>query len=119
MKPRYRLTIKLSRLSNREGDVSDASTQADERRLQINLRGILSAFAWAAVWGVGWAWSERLLGGSYRSVADYAGQVAFCLLLLVPPAAAIGALVGRQLLGIVCGMASVFSLGLWILLNNL
>lgn len=31
MKPRYRLTIELSRSPNREGDVSDASTQADQR----------------------------------------------------------------------------------------
>ncbi|WP_145434815.1 hypothetical protein [Lacipirellula limnantheis] len=118
MKPRYRLMIELSRSSNREGDVSDASTQADERRLQISLRGILSAFAWTAVWGVGWAWSEWLLDLNNSSAADYAGQVVFSVLLLAPPAAAIGALVGRQLLGIVCGMASAFSLALWILLHS-
>jgi hypothetical protein len=118
MKPRYRLTLELALSSNPEADGSDAPTQAGERRLQISMRGLLLAFAWTAVWGVGWAWSEWFLDGNNSSVADYAGQVAFCVLLLAPPAAAVGALVGRQLLGIACGMASAFSLAVWILLNN-
>ena len=118
MKPRYRLTLELARSPTPEPDGSDAPTQAGERRLQISMRGLLLAFAWTAVWGVGWAWSEWFLDGNNSSVADHAGQVAFCVLLLAPPAAAVGALAGRQLLGIACGMASAFSLALWILLNN-
>ena len=110
MKSRYRLTLELATLSAPAGDGTEAGGESGERRLQINLRGILLAFAWTAVWGVSWAWSEWFLDGNNGTVADIVKQIDFSLLMLTPPAAAVGALVGRQLLGIACGAASAESL---------
>lgn len=109
--------LELATLPIAERDGSEASGESGERRLRINLRGILLAFAWTAVWGVGWAWSEWFLHGNNGTVHDIVRQIAFSILMLTPPAAAVGALVGRQLLGIACGAASASSLILWILLN--
>lgn len=118
MKSRYRLTLEFARSSPPNDGAAEGVGELTERRLQINLRGILLAFAWTAVWGAGWAWSEWFLDGSNSTAADLAGQVAFCILLLTPPAAAVGALVGRQWLGIACGTASAASLAMWILLKG-
>jgi hypothetical protein len=105
-------------------DVSLSSAPKDEPPppvdaiLKINLRGVLLAFGWVAIWGAGWGWSEWLLRRDGSAASVVIGQLAFCLLLLVPPPAAMGALVRRQLFGVACGLASALSLGLWFLIQE-
>jgi hypothetical protein len=114
MASRYRLVVDVSFSSA----LNDEAAGPGGAPLQINLRGVLLAFGWTAIWGAGWGWSESLLAMDDSSASTFIGRSAFCLLLLVPPPAGIGALVRRQLFGLTCGAASAFSLGLWLLLHE-
>jgi hypothetical protein len=98
MASRYRLVVDVSFSSA----LNDEAAGPGGAPLPINLRGVLLA----------------LLAMDDSSASTFIGRSAFCLLLLVPPPAGIGALVRRQLFGLTCGAASAFSLGLWLLLHE-
>jgi hypothetical protein len=70
-----------------------------DRRFQITRSGALLAAFWVAVWfAVAMFRLDQPLGLLFLSVCRF--------LLIMPPAAAFGALVGHPMLGFLCGSVS-------------
>jgi hypothetical protein len=77
-------------------------------KLQFSRRNVLIATAWAAVFCANWVLARR--SPSYQSLLD--GYL-MAGLIYVPPSAMVGALAGRHLLGVCCGLAGIAALFLW------
>jgi hypothetical protein len=79
-------------------------------RLQLSVRNALIAMTWAAVWLANWALAQQ----RYYSLGF--GELAFVTFMVMPPAALVGAIAGRPLLGFLCGAASAAALVAWLAL---
>jgi hypothetical protein len=78
-------------------------------KFQVSLRNSLIATSWAAVFCANWAVARRSL--PYRELLDGWVMVTF---IYAPPSAIVGALAGRPLLGVLCGLAGVVAIITWI-----
>ncbi|GEM_PF-1669517 len=77
-------------------------------KFQFRLSDLIIATMWAAVFCANWVLARR--SESYRSLLD--GYL-FASLIYIPPSAIVGALFGRHLLGILCGLAGMIALYFW------
>jgi hypothetical protein len=75
-------------------------------RVQFSLRASIIATTWAAIFLANWFLARRDMAYLER------GWVVMALVVLPPPAI-VGALAGRHLLGILCGVASMTALMAW------
>jgi hypothetical protein len=84
-------------------------------RFRFSTGNALLATFWIAVWCAA-------IGAGNKPFMLFGGVVAsaiFTFLLLVPPAAAVGSICGRPLLGLACGFASFVAMMLWMLCHGL
>ena len=77
-------------------------------KLQFRLRDLIIVTTWAAVFCANWVLARR--SESYLNLLD--GYL-MASLIYIPPAAIVGALAGRHLLGILCGLAGVTAIFFW------
>ncbi len=77
-------------------------------KFQFRLRDLIIATTWAAVFFANWVLARR--SESYR---DFLDGYLFASLIYIPPSAIVGALAGRHLLGILCGLAGMTAIFFW------
>jgi hypothetical protein len=81
----------------------------------MSVRDALLITFWAAVFCANWVLFRS--SSYYRS--DFLAGWAVIFLLVTPPAAIVGAIAGRRLTGLVCGIASTVAVMAWSWLDRI
>lgn len=89
--------------------MDDQKASGMENRIQFTTRNVLIATMWIAVWCAGVGAGNK----PFMLLGPFVAQAVWVFLLIVPPAAAVGAMCDRSKLGLACGLSSFAAQMLW------